>query len=177
MSKNDATKLYKQLEKGSSEVLASNPQWILSSDCSGGGCCVPIAMVNALEFWECPHPVPDTLDWEIMIEIASCRHGSAIGIDRTADWLGVVLSPRGERDIEEGPLPLELSVHDLKLGLHSILMVARKDDEVYVINYRGEGGQWVKRSELELVHKSKLVRNVNVTWIVPRWKLLAAHGS
>lgn len=147
-------------------------EYILQGDCSGGGCCVPIAMVNALVWWGRPHPRPGTPEWELLVDVALCRHGSAIRVDEVADFLGLIVMREREEDLlrPDGPLPLSVSVHDPKYGFHRILVTQRfhGTNRLKVVNYCGKDAHWVQFDDLEIVDGAKLAKGHPVEWLVPR---------
>ncbi len=137
--------------------------WIVQSDCTGGGCCYPIALCNALRYHGRPSPEPGTDDWERLIDVSLCRAGSALQRHNIRAWLGVVSvsQHRLAWSDSDGLLPLVLSVNDPKYGYHAVLMLERRVDAVRLINYKGEPSTWVGRVELRQ----------DPEWIVPCWRV------
>ena len=137
--------------------------WIAQTDCSGGGCCYPISLCNALRFHGLPSPEPGTDDWERLIDVSLCRAGSALQRHNIRAWLGVVEvhEPFGWRD-PKGHLPLLLSIDDPKYGYHVVLLVERRTDAVRLINYGGERNTWVE--------SVRLTGKDDPVWVVPQWR-------
>lgn len=148
-------------------------EWITSGDCNGLGCCWPIALCNALLYHGHPSPRPGTDDWERLIDIAGCRHGSSIGTDRIRDWLGVVCDPN-RLDATSAKIPLALAIIDPKLGPHWVLMIEQKADALRLVNYAGERDQWVELKDLKLETRPNMMDGRILPgdpwWVVPRWR-------
>lgn len=142
---------------------------VVQGECSGAGCCYPIALCNALEFYGKPHPLPGTPDWEVLVEVARCRHGSALNRGGIQRYLGVVSVSVDRTWLTEGDrFPLVVSVQDPELGFHAILATQRMDGMVFVENYRGEPGQWVEIGELKFADREVYpgVTSPAYEWIV-----------
>lgn len=54
-------------------------------------CCALYAMCNAKRFLGEDTPTPGTPEWEGLVDIVACRHGSAIRIEEGAEALGLDL--------------------------------------------------------------------------------------
>lgn len=143
-----------------------------------GMCCICIAMCNALRFWGLASPAPDNLEWEIMVEIAGCRHGSAIHEGLVADWLGLVRVPTSLHFLRRGEqLPAMMSFRSPECGLHAALVIDTKEGkrpwapDLHFANYRGtdEGPvlEWVEWDEVAW-HDGNRDQSLG-SWLVPRW--------
>lgn len=146
-----------------------------------GMCCIPIAMCNALRFWGLPSPEPGTSDWETMVDIAGCRHGSAIGQQRTADWLGLVSVPTSLHFLRHGQmLPALVTVRSPDGGLHAALVIEIREGEekrwpdLRFVNYRYDTGpllEWVPWHDAAWDSGNR--EEDEKRWLVPRWR----HGE
>ena len=144
-----------------------------------GMCCSPIAMCNALRFWGLPSPEPGTRDWEIMVDIAGCRHGAAIDEAATAEWLGLVRCSTSLYFLRRGgQLPAMMSFRSPDCGLHAALVIAIREGkrkwapDLHFVNYRGDGEgptvEWVPWDDVAW-HDGNRDEALG-TWLVPRWR-------
>ncbi len=145
------------------EEALAQPKWIKQTDCTGGGCCYPIALCNALRYHGLPSPEPGTPDWERLIDVSLCRVGSALQRHNVRAWLGVVEVWDPTWQQSDGQLPILLHVNDPQYGYHVVLLVERREDEVRLINYGGERSTWI--TDIPLPPKED-----NPVWVVPCWR-------
>ena len=154
------------------DASVSTSRWIAQADYPQGGPCVPIAMCNALIYWGFDPPRPGDDLWEVMVDVAKCRYGSAIQPSHVAAWLDLVQVPV---HFEHEQMPLMLSVHDPKWGMHAVLMTERDGDKVRLHNYEGKPDQWVLVSDLELVSQGKVSMH-QIAWLVPTFMKFKAKA-
>jgi len=139
--------------------------------------CLPRAMVNACRFYGIPCVDPSSEEWEEIIEVSGCRHGSAgISEERMAEHFGLRAVPIDAARVQ-GQIPVLLTVYNPEVGhnLHCVLVVGWAGDVATVLNYRVEEGLVTERVRLvlgerpperpfELEGETAMVPNRNIRW-------------
>lgn len=120
------------------------------------------------------HPCPKSKDWEILIDVARCRYGAAIGTREAEDLLGLVLVRMGGEDplrsaLDLRRLPILVTVQSKKMGMHTILVTEIDEYMLEVINHEGVKVQKVRFDTLDVVDENRLASGHAVAWVVPRW--------
>ena len=110
-------------------------------------CCQLIAAFNALIFFREEAPDLDSEAFEILADIAKCKHGGALNIEEIHKILGLI-HENGWWSLEwiTNNLPVEMSVWHDKVGYHSILIVAVKGDKLRIANFTKK--KWWKYGDL-----------------------------
>jgi len=87
-------------------------------------CCQLVTLFNVCRFFGMKHPALYTPEFEELVDLVGCRHGSALFIEKAAVRLGLVIK-EGELSYQwiKNHLPVSLAVHDPKYGFHNILIV------------------------------------------------------
>ena len=110
-----------------------------------GSCCFVFAVANALRFLGKPSPEPGTDEWERLVNIAGCRHGSTISEEGVAEAMGFRLE---EIPVEEATfnIPCILAVLNPRPGmtLHAVLVIGIETDGFRMVNYRTDTGPVVE---------------------------------
>lgn len=109
--------------------------------------CMPRALANAAVFFGIPHRVPDTTDWQELIVLAGCLHGSAtLEVDELAPQFRLIAERVPVLEIR-GKAPLIIDVWNPCVGtaLHCVLVDQWWGDKVRTINYRTDGPKLVER--------------------------------
>jgi hypothetical protein len=117
--------------------------------------CSPRAVANACRFYGIPCPDPTTDEWEEIVDVTGCRHGTAVmEIGEIAERFGLRATrvPAGSL---AGKLPAILTVYNPEVGhnLHCVLVVGWRGNVATVVNYRVEDGPVVERLPLRLGHR------------------------
>jgi hypothetical protein len=101
-------------------------------------CCQLIAAINAAIFLGLitKESISDE-EYERMVDLVSCRYGSALGVEKVYPQLGIVAEngPYFDFDWIRENLPVEVCIIDVKTyGFHSVLIVGCSGNELYVAN-------------------------------------------
>lgn len=101
--------------------------------------CVLYALCNARRWYGLESPEPGSGAWERLVDLAGCRHGSAVAGEAAAAELGLVLEPIGS--LGEAVAPAVLCIYNPGLGstMHAVLMTSKTADNVTLANYRYGG--------------------------------------
>ncbi len=115
--------------------------------------CAIVALLNAKRFYGLSTCLPGSFEYEKLIDMAACRAGAAIHIDKAAEYLGLKRTriPRG--DAHEH-FPFSFACYPPKMTLHAILAIGGMKDIWTVVNYRiyrGPTVESVKVSDLDLL--------------------------
>jgi len=118
-----------------------------------GSCCSLVTLLNALRYWGKDTPSPtdsDPTEWESLVDLAGCRHGSAIMVDRLAAHLGIERHPL--RDVKEvcASVPAELTVwnpEEVGSAMHSVLVIGGVWPRLKMVNYHWRKGPVVETVE------------------------------
>jgi len=150
-----------------------------------GMCCTPIAMCNALRYWGLRSPEPDSPAWDVMVEIAACRHGATINEDRVAEWLGLVGCPTSLHFLRRGEhLPAMVCCRSPDGGLHAALVIDAREGcrpwapDLLLVNYRYESGpllEWLAWDEIAWADGNQ--DRSMMRWLVPRWTVVLANET
>lgn len=159
------------------EVLAASGSPEYLGQVGPGMCCTPIAMCNALRYWGLPSPEPSTEAWEVMIEIAACRHGATIHQEKVAEWLGLISCETSLYFLRRGEhLPAMVSCRSPDGGFHSALVIDTREGnrntapELLLVNYRYKSGpllEWIPWDEVAWTDCNQDCATMR--WLVPRW--------
>ena len=142
-----------------------------------GTSCYPIALCNALRFWGLPSPEPGTPEWEIMVDLAGCRHGSVVNPELVANWLGVVRCPTSLYFLRRGEvLPAIMSIYLPDCGLHASLAIGVRPGtrnfapDILFVNYRSKGPlmEWTPWDDVAWNDGNQ--EEPIGHWIVPQWR-------
>ena len=145
-------------------VVKWPPEYLLQTR-EGGSCCGLYTLVNAARFFMLPTPEPGTDEWEELVDMAMCRHGSALqtGLEKVAAAL----------DLER--IPLEPTIENIKgnvveiwvvtpepvgSAFHRVLVVGWMGQFLRMINYRWVDGPVISLEELELPPEGTSMRQV-----------------
>ena len=99
-------------------------------------CCEPIAILNAALYHGIEVPRPGSREFEEIVDLTGCRHGSALATHKLVERLGleeraVDLHPRNA----EAALPIAFYVWTQEMGYHAVLIVSiGKDFNTAVVN-------------------------------------------
>lgn len=128
-------------------------------------CCRIISAFNALAYFGLPAPPQEGIFFEYLIDVAKCRHGSALDMESVHMILGIDSEPLKTvnthilRSVLGQGKPIELFVFSPDWGFHSVLLVDLKDDGFMVANWNKSGTIFVRREILNDSLPSK--ENIN----------------
>lgn len=105
-------------------------------------CCALLTAINARRFLDgSPYAQPGTPKFEDLVDLAGCRYGGAVSIEKAWDRLclhrqtGPQNLPWIRGRLLEGR-PVGLSAFSPKYGYHSTLCVGVSDDSVCLVNWK-----------------------------------------
>ena len=111
------------------------PRYLLQD--RSNSCCNLYALCNALRFYGRRSPEPGTPEWERLVDLAGCRHGSAVRTDEAAKSLGLVRKPISpDRAIERAPVMLTVWSPEMGMAMHSVLVIGGRYGLARLVNYR-----------------------------------------
>ena len=115
--------------------------------------CAIVALLNAKRFYGLSTPLPKSSEYEKLIDMAVCRNGAAIHIDKVAGHLGLrrVSIPREDA---HKYFPFIFPCYPPKLPLHAVLAIGGTKDVWTVVNYRSYRGPTVESvvvSDLDII--------------------------
>ncbi len=119
----------------------------------GGSCCALIALLNALRFFGRPTSEPDSDGWDELVDLAACRHGSALGIDeKVCPHLGLERTRiRPEDAVLLAPAQLTVVNPGRGMHLHGVLVIGGNWPALTMVNYRWWAGPVVETAIPELM--------------------------
>lgn len=105
-------------------------------------CCIVVAILNAARHFGLKTSGVEGPEWERLVDLAGCRHGSAVRPSAVAAEFGLELV-----DTTEVVPPTIVTVgNPEKRGssLHAVLAIAQENDGLTLVNYRYRSGPLVE---------------------------------
>lgn len=115
--------------------------------------CVIVALLNAKRYYRLSTCLPGSFEYEKLIDMAVCRAGAAIHIDKVAEYLGLRRTRILRKDAYKH-FPFTFACFPPKMTLHAVLAVGGMKDIWTVVNYRAYRGSTVESvrvSDLDLL--------------------------
>ena len=112
-----------------------------------GSCCGLIALLNAARFHGLDTPAPSDKEYGALVDMARCRHGSALdyGKAAVAEHLGLRIVPMTEAT-EIFPFTTRVVNPEPRgMYLHETLVIGIDGEAFILVNYRWKGGPVVER--------------------------------